>query len=56
MSQTHMFNAVNNLSSADLQHVDARSTRTKDVIFILADLIKVNWAEVRGEASLLHVN
>lgn len=56
MSQAHMFNAVNNLSSADLQNVDARSTRTKDVIFIFADLKNVNWVEVRGEALLLHVN
>lgn len=51
-----MFNAVNNLSSADLQNVDARSTRTKDVIFILADLKSVNWVQVRGEALSLHVN
>lgn len=51
-----MFNAVNNLSSADLQNVDARSTRTKDVIFILADLKNVNWVQVRGEALSLHVN
>lgn len=56
MSQTHMFNAVNNLSSADLQNVDARSTRTKDVIFIFADLENVNWVEVRGEPVLLHSN
>lgn len=56
MSQTHMFNTVNNLSSADLQNVDARSTRTKDVIFIFAYLKNVNWVEVRGEAWLLHVN
>lgn len=56
MSHTHMFNAVNNLSGADVQNVDARSTRTKDVIFIFADLENVNWVEVRGEALLLHVN
>lgn len=56
MSQTHMFNAVNNLSSADLQNVDAGATRTKDVIFIFANLKNVNWVEVRGEALFLHVN
>lgn len=33
-----MLDTVNNLSSADLQNVDARSTRAKDVIFILTDL------------------
>lgn len=33
-----MFNAVDNLSCADLQNIDTRSTATKDELFILADL------------------
>lgn len=33
-----MLDTVNDFSSADLQNVDARPTRTKDVVFILAYL------------------
>lgn len=35
---THMLNTVHDLSSADLQNIDTRSTRAKDVLFIFADL------------------
>lgn len=50
-----MLNAVNDLASADLQNVDASFTRTKDVIFILAGLKKVNQVEVWGMARKLIV-
>lgn len=33
-----MFNAVDDLSCADLQNVDTRSTTAKDELLILADL------------------
>lgn len=50
-----MLDTLKGLSIADLQNVDARSARTKDVVFILAYLKqKVN--EVHVNMLLLHVS
>lgn len=37
-----MFNAVDDLSCADLQNIDSRSTAAKDELLILADLEQTN--------------
>lgn len=44
-----MFNAVDDLSCADLQNVDTRSTAAKDELLILADLEQTNKQSTQGK-------